>query len=203
MSHEGAARVWHVQPRVVIFPFRTNYRVSYVLSSDQQQQECEMPQHEIVCHLKMNTVVRCALITVLIFIFLNFYCKIVLINMFKVHLIKILTVMCKKTKKQKQHRINVNKNNVEYLQHNDTSLARVIMSKCQEVSSCHCKPSWQSIMRKVTWRRFDQSAKQLVVGQTTILIVFTCECYDVKKELCTLRYGCTNQATVAIDLNFG
>jgi len=28
--------------------------------------------------------------------------------------------------------------------------------------------SWQSIMRKVTWRRFDQSAKQLVVGQTTI-----------------------------------
>ena len=34
MSHEGAARVWHVQPRVVIFPCRTNYRVSYVLSSD-------------------------------------------------------------------------------------------------------------------------------------------------------------------------
>ena len=67
--------------------------------------------------------------------------------------------MCKKTKK--------NKNNVEYLQHNDTSLARVIMSKCQEVSSCRCTPSWQSIMRKVTWRRFDQSAKQLVVGQTT------------------------------------
>ena len=30
MSHEGAARVWHVQPRVVIFPFRTNYRVSFV-----------------------------------------------------------------------------------------------------------------------------------------------------------------------------
>ena len=29
-------------------------------------------------------------------------------------------------------------------------------------------PSWQSIMRKVTWRRFNQSAKQLVVGQTTI-----------------------------------
>ena len=30
MSHEGAARVWHVHPRVVIFPCRTNYRVSYV-----------------------------------------------------------------------------------------------------------------------------------------------------------------------------
>ena len=29
-------------------------------------------------------------------------------------------------------------------------------------------PSWQSIMRKVTWRRFNLSAKQLVVGQTTI-----------------------------------
>ena len=42
------------------------------------------------------------------------------------------------------------------------------MSKCQEVSSWHCTPSWQSIIRKVTWRRFDQSAKQLVVGQTTI-----------------------------------
>ena len=41
------------------------------------------------------------------------------------------------------------------------------MSQCQEVSSCHCTPSWQSIMRKVTWRHFDQSAKQLVVGQTT------------------------------------
>ena len=37
MSHEGAARVWHVQPRVVIFPCRTNYRVSYVLSSDRLQ----------------------------------------------------------------------------------------------------------------------------------------------------------------------
>ena len=42
------------------------------------------------------------------------------------------------------------------------------MSKCQEVSSWHCTPSWRSIMRKVTWRRFDQSAKQLVVGLTTI-----------------------------------
>jgi len=27
--------------------------------------------------------------------------------------------------------------------------------------------SWHSIMLKVTWRRFDQSAKQLVVGRTT------------------------------------
>ena len=46
MSHEGAARVWHVQPRVVIFPCRTNYRVSYVLSSDQLQESW------IICKLK-------------------------------------------------------------------------------------------------------------------------------------------------------
>jgi len=36
MSHEGAARVWHVQPRVVLFPCPTNDCVSYVLSYDQQ-----------------------------------------------------------------------------------------------------------------------------------------------------------------------
>ena len=46
MSHEGTARVWHVQPRVVIFPCRTNYRVSYVLSSDQLQESW------IICKLK-------------------------------------------------------------------------------------------------------------------------------------------------------
>ena len=46
MSHEGAARVWHVQPRVVIFQCRTNYRVSYVLSSDQLQESW------IICKLK-------------------------------------------------------------------------------------------------------------------------------------------------------
>ena len=46
MSHEGAAWVWHVQPRVVIFPCHTNYRVSYVLSSDQLQESW------IICKLK-------------------------------------------------------------------------------------------------------------------------------------------------------
>jgi len=46
MSHEGAARVWHVQPRVIKFPCRTNYRVSYVLSSDQLQESW------IICKLK-------------------------------------------------------------------------------------------------------------------------------------------------------
>ena len=35
MSHEGAARVWQVQPKVVLFPCSTNDCVSYVLSSDQ------------------------------------------------------------------------------------------------------------------------------------------------------------------------
>ena len=86
MSHEGAARVWHVQPRVVIFPFRTNYRVSYVLSSVQLQESwiiCKLKgkihcilyiffchvgetrvSGEIVCHLQMHAVVWCMLITV-------------------------------------------------------------------------------------------------------------------------------------------
>ena len=36
MSHKGAARVWYLQPREVLFPCPTNYRVSYVLSYDQQ-----------------------------------------------------------------------------------------------------------------------------------------------------------------------
>ena len=35
MSQEGAARVWHDQTKVVLFPCSTNDRVSYVLSSDQ------------------------------------------------------------------------------------------------------------------------------------------------------------------------
>ena len=35
MSHEGVARVWHFQPRVVIFPRSTNDCVSYVLSYGQ------------------------------------------------------------------------------------------------------------------------------------------------------------------------
>ena len=36
-----------------------------------------------------------------------------------------------------------------------------------------CRHAWQSKMRKVTWRRFNQSAKQLVVGQTTISYITT------------------------------
>ena len=35
MSHEGAARVWHLQLREVLFPCPTNYCVSHVLSYDQ------------------------------------------------------------------------------------------------------------------------------------------------------------------------
>ena len=86
MSHELAARVWHLQPREVLFPCRTNYRVSYVLSSDQLQESwiiCKLKgkihcilyiffchvgetrvSGEIVCHLQMHAVVWCMLITV-------------------------------------------------------------------------------------------------------------------------------------------
>jgi len=37
MSHEGAARLWHLQPREVLFPCPTNDCPSYVLSFDQLQ----------------------------------------------------------------------------------------------------------------------------------------------------------------------
>jgi len=46
MSHESAARMWHVQPRVVLFPCPTNNCVSYVLLSDQLQESW------IICKLK-------------------------------------------------------------------------------------------------------------------------------------------------------
>ena len=46
MSHEGEARVWHVQPSVVLFPCPTNDCASYVLSSDQLQESW------IICKLK-------------------------------------------------------------------------------------------------------------------------------------------------------
>jgi len=36
MSHEGAARVQHFQPKVIISEHRTNDRASSVLSYDQQ-----------------------------------------------------------------------------------------------------------------------------------------------------------------------
>jgi len=48
------------------------------------------------------------------------------------------------------------------------------VSTCQEVArrrykySITCQDDLLSIMRKVTWRRFDQSAKQLIVGQMTM-----------------------------------
>jgi len=55
------------------------------------------------------------------------------------------------------------------------------MSRAKLVTLCrHVKrlatPSWQSIMRKVTWRRFNQSAKQLVVGQTTKHMTHSSSC---------------------------
>ena len=57
MSHEGAARVWHLQPRVVIFPCRTHYRVSYVLSSDQLQESwiiCKLKSKKTKCKQKQR-----------------------------------------------------------------------------------------------------------------------------------------------------
>ena len=49
-----------------------------------------------------------------------------------------------------------------------------------------------SIMLKVTWRRFDQSAKQLVVGRTTIAAV----CLSVTWQVRVLRAA--NETLVAV-----
>ena len=81
----------------------------------------------------------------------NFYCKIALISRFKVYLIKMSTVTSKR--KQKQRRI--------YLV-NVTWLVVIIMTTGRPWHGNHL------IMLDVTWRRFDQSVKQLVVGRATI-----------------------------------
>jgi len=81
--------------------------------------------------------------------------------------------------KNKKNKLNVNKNNVEYIlrlhlvnvtwrhpgwQCNVTRVTWVTLQ---------CHPGWpwsgeHMIMLNVTWQRLDQSAKQLIVGHTTI-----------------------------------
>jgi len=116
MSHEGAARVWHFQPRVVIFPCLTNDCVSYVLSYGQLQESW------IISGLQWRSVNEyrlpsknthspnyCSWLAVCVNYSANFYCKIALIYRFKLYLIKTYSKTPKnknKTKrKQKQRRM--------------------------------------------------------------------------------------------------
>ena len=65
----------------------------------------------IVCHLKMHTVLITVWLAVCVNYSANFYCKIALINRFKLYSIKTYS----KTPKSKKNKQNVNKNNVEYI----------------------------------------------------------------------------------------
>jgi len=106
LSHEGAARVWHFQPRVVIYPRLTNDCVSYVLSYGQIQESW------IISGLQWRNVNEyrlpsknahspnyCLWLAVCVNNSANFYCKIALINRFKLYLIKTYSKTPKKTKK--------------------------------------------------------------------------------------------------------
>ena len=165
MSHSGCALVWHFQPRVILFPYPTNDCLSYVLSYGQVQ------EYWIISGLHWRNVNEyrlpsknahspdyCSWLVVCVNYSANFYCKIALINRFKLYLIKKLTVKHQKTKKK----LNVNKNNVEYIcirLHLLNIMCDIIMSHRVTVIPWSVK---HMIMLNVTWRSFDQSVKQLI-----------------------------------------
>jgi len=62
----------------------------------------------IVCHLKMHSPNYCSWLAVCINYSANFHCKIALINRFKLNFIKTYS-------KMQKNKLNVNKNNVEYI----------------------------------------------------------------------------------------
>jgi len=119
VGHGNAARVWHFQPRVVLFPCPTNDRVSYVLSYGQLQKswiisglqwrnvnEYRLPSKNAHCPNYCSWLAVCDNYSV------NFYCKIALINRFKLYLIKIYSKTPKNKnkqtkRKQKQRRIYI------------------------------------------------------------------------------------------------
>ena len=118
MSHSGCALVWHFQPRVILFPYPTNDCLSYVLSYGQLQ------EYWIISGLHWRNVNEyrlpsknahrpnyCSWLAVGLCVnySANFYCKIALINRFKLYLMKTYS------KTQKTNKQNVNKNNVEYI----------------------------------------------------------------------------------------
>jgi len=117
MWHEGAARVWHFQPRVILFPCPTNNCVSYVLSYGQPQkswiisglQWWNMNEYHLPSK-NAHSPNYCSWLAVCVNYSANFCCKIALINRFKLYLIKTYSKVPKtKTNKQniskKQRRI--------------------------------------------------------------------------------------------------
>ena len=162
LSHEGAARVWHFQPMVVLFLCPTNDCVSYVLSYGQLQES------SIISGLQWRNVNEYRLpsknaqspnyyswLAVCVNYSANFYCEITLINRFKLYLIKTYSKMPKKQ--------NVNKNNVEYILH--LHLMNVTWRHpgwhYNVIHTFHPRWPWSGehmILLVVMWRCFDQSA---------------------------------------------
>jgi len=114
MSHEGTARVWHFQLRVILFPCPTNDCVSYVWSYGQLQESWIISglQWQNVNEYRLpsknaHSPNYCSWLAVCVNYSANFYCKIALINRFKLYLIKTYSKMPKKQTecKQKQRRI--------------------------------------------------------------------------------------------------
>jgi len=105
ISHESAARMWHFQPRVVLFPCFTNDCVSHVLSYGQLQESWVISglQWQNVNEYRLlfknaHSPNYCSWLAVCVNFSANFYCKIALINRFRLYLIKIYS----KTPKNKQ-----------------------------------------------------------------------------------------------------
>jgi len=108
MSHVDVAWVWHFQPS----PCPTNDCVSYVLSY------CQLQESWIISGLHWRNVSEyrlpsknshslnyCSWLAVCVNYSANFYCKIALINRFKLYLIKTFS----KTPKKPKNKQNVNK----------------------------------------------------------------------------------------------
>jgi len=109
MSDEGAARVWHFQPMIVLFLCPTNDCVSYVLSYGQLQESWIISslQWRNVNEYRLPSINAhspnyCSWLAVCVDYSANFYFKVALINRFKLYLIKTYS---KTPKKQKQRRI--------------------------------------------------------------------------------------------------
>ena len=164
-------------PSVVLFPCPTNDCVSCVLSYGQLQES------SIISGLQWRNVNEyrlpsknahspsyCSWLAVCVNYSANFYCKIALINR-KLYLIKTYS----KTEKNKKNKENVNKNNVEYI----LRLHLVNVTWRHPGWHYNVTPGFREavnimIMLNATWRRFDQSANQFIVGHTTIWMCFVC-----------------------------
>ena len=116
MSH---SLVWPFQPRVVTFPCPTNDCVSHVLSYDQLQKSwiiskrnaIESETRDCLSSKNAHSPNYCSWLVVCVNYSANFYCKIPLINRLELYLIKTYS----KTSKKPKNKLNVNKNNVEYI----------------------------------------------------------------------------------------